>query len=339
VPAIHALSELELKAVCTAHEDTASASKEEFNAELGFHNFEAMVSHPDIDLVSVVVRVPGHYDLVMAALEAGKDVFCEWPLGANLAQAEEMARLASESKLRTAVGLQARSNPAYMYARELVQDGYVGEVVSARFSGVGEATTRRGNGRIWQGDRKNGANTLTITSGHSIDALNFILGDFEEVSARLATRITEWFNTDTGETMQVDSPDWISVSGRLVGGAEVSFLTTTVPHNPSGHHFEIYGREGTLAVTGDSPNTGSAQVHGSRGDEPLAPMETPEKFKLVPPGTPSGSPLNVAQAYARLADAWGSGNEFQPDFAHAVKLHTLIAAIEQSAEEGRSVRL
>ena len=69
VPALHALPEFELKAVCTAHEETAKASKEEFGAELGFNNFEAMVSHPDIDLIAVVVRVPGHYDLVMAALE------------------------------------------------------------------------------------------------------------------------------------------------------------------------------------------------------------------------------------------------------------------------------
>ena len=77
-------------------------------------------------------------------------------------------------------------------------------------------------------------------------------------------------NTDTGETMQVDSPDWISVSGRLASGAEVTFLTTTVPHHPSGQQFEIYGRDGTLVIKGDSPNTGSGQVHGARGDEPLA---------------------------------------------------------------------
>src|SRR6185369_16979637 len=120
----------------------------------------------------------------------------------------------------------------------------------------------RGNGRIWQGDRKNGANTLTISSGHSIDALNFVLGDFEEVSARLATKITEWHNTDTGETMQVDSPDWISVSGRLVGGADVAFLVATVPANPSGHRFEIYGTEGTLVISGGSANTGPNHLQG-----------------------------------------------------------------------------
>src|SRR5439155_2338210 len=120
----------------------------------------------------------------------------------------------------------------------------------AKLSGVSQAVTRRGEGRIWQGDRRNGANTLTIAGGHAIDALCLVLGEFEEVSARLATRITEWRNTDTGETMKVDSPDWISVSGRLDGGAEASFLVTTVPFNPSGSRFEIYGRAGTLVISG-----------------------------------------------------------------------------------------
>src|SRR3954453_23668313 len=245
VPALHALPDYELKAVCTAHEETAKASAEAFGAELAFHDFEEMIAHPDVDLIAVVVRVPGHHALVMSALEAGKSVFCEWPLGATVAEAQDMESLAKVRSVGTAVGLQARSDPAFMYARELVQQGSLGAIVSASMSVVSQAITQRGNGRIWQGDRRNGANTLTISGGHAIDALCFVLGEFEEVSARLATRITEWHNTDTGETMQVDSPDWISVAGRLGGGAEAAFLCTTVPHAASGNRFEIYGREGT----------------------------------------------------------------------------------------------
>src|SRR6202011_4642518 len=93
VPALHALPDYQLKAVCTAHPETAKASAEAFGAELAFSSFEDMVSHADVDLVVVSVRVPGHYDLVMQALEAGKAVFCEWPLGANVAEAEKMAKL------------------------------------------------------------------------------------------------------------------------------------------------------------------------------------------------------------------------------------------------------
>jgi predicted dehydrogenase len=339
VPALRALPEYELKAVCTAHEETASASAAAFGAELAFHDFDAMVACPDVDLVAVVVRVPGHYGLVARALEAGKAVFCEWPLGATLAQAEAMARLAGRRSLRTAVGLQARSDPTLMHARELVEQGYVGELLSANFSSVGQAVTERGPGRIWQGNRKNGANTLTIAGGHAIDALCFVLGELAEVSARLATRISEWHNTETGESMSVDSPDWVSLSGRLEGGAEVSFLVATVPFNPSGNRFEIYGREGTLLITGGSSNSGPNQLHGARGQEALTAMATPERFTLVPSGTPAGAPRNVAQAYARLAAAISTGDRFEPDFAHAVKRHRLIEAIERSAAEGRAVRV
>ncbi len=339
VPALKALSACELKAVCTAHRETASASAAAFGAELAFHRFEEMAAHPEIDLIAVVVRVPWHRDLVVRALEGGKAVFCEWPLGATLAEAESMATLASARRLRTAVGLQARSDPTLMYARELVQQGFIGEILSVNFSGISEAVTRRGNGRIWQSDRKNGANTLTIAAGHAIDALCFVVGEIDEVSARLATRIREWHNTDTGESVAVDSPDWVSLSGRLEGGAEVSIVVATVPSNPSGNRFEIYGRDGTLVITGGSLNSGPSQLLGARGKEPLTPLEVPARFTLVSDSVPSGPPRNVAQAYARLATAIAEGKPFEPDFAHAVKRHTLIAAIERSAAEGRSVRV
>ncbi|MFN8636468.1 MAG: Gfo/Idh/MocA family oxidoreductase [Chloroflexota bacterium] len=339
VPALNALPDFELKAVCTAHEETAAASQAAFGAELAYHDFEEMIANPDIDLISVVVRVPGHHALVMSALEAGKAVFCEWPLGASVAEAEDMMQMANTRSVATAVGLQARSDAAIMYARELVQQGYVGELVCVNYCGVSQVVSRRGNGRIWQGDRRNGANTLTIAGGHAIDAVNFVVGDFVEVTARLATRIAEWYNTDTGETMKVDSPDWINVAGRLAGGAEVSFLVTTVPSNPSGNRFEIYGREGTLVISGGSPNVGPSKLFGSQGDAPLAPIEPPEHFTLIPASIPAGPARNVAQGYMRLAQAMTSGAPYEPGFGHAVKQHALIAAIERSSAEGRTVRI
>lgn len=339
VPALHALDDYELWAVCTAHEDTARASADAFGAELAFHNFDDMVAEPDVDLVSVVVRVPGHHELVMKALQAGKNVFCEWPLGRTVEEAEQMASLAAERGVRTAVGLQARSDPTLMYARELVEQGHIGQVLSANLTNVTQAISRRGNGRIWQADRSNGANTLTIAAGHAIDALCFVLGEFDEVSARLKTTIPEWHNTDTGETVKVTSPDWIQVAGQLQSGAEVAFLVTTFPTNPTGNRFEIYGTEGTLVISGGSANLGPNQLRGARGTDALAPMEPPERFRLAPESTPSGSPQNVAQAYARIASAFNSNDSYQPDFAHAVRRHKLIEAIERSATEGRRVTL
>jgi predicted dehydrogenase len=296
VPALKALPHYELAAVCTSHEDTAKASAAAFGAGRAFHRFSDMAAHPDIDLIAVCVRVPGHRELVMAGLQAGKPVFCEWPLGANLAEAQEMAALARQRSLKTVVGLQARSDPAILYARDLIQEGYIGEVLTANLSTVAQAQLQRGPGRIWQGVRANGANPLTIAGGHAIDALCAVLGEFAEVSARVSTRIPEW-RTLEGKAVPVDAPDCINLVGRLASGAEVSVNVATVPSNPGGNRLEIYGREGALVIRADgSLNIGPSQVHAGKGKEPMAPMPVPSKYKVAPEGTPGGPPYNVAQA-------------------------------------------
>jgi predicted dehydrogenase len=339
VPALKALPQYQLEAVCTAHEDTAKASAAAFGAARGFHRFGDMAAAPDVDLVVVCVRVPGHRELVMAGLEAGKPVLCEWPLGKNLAEAEEMAARARQRSLTTIVGLQARSAPAIMYARDLIREGYIGEVLAANLSCVVQAQLQRGSGRIWQGVRANGANVLTITGGHAIDALCAVLGEFAEVSARVATRIPQW-RTLEGMPVTVDSPDSITVVGRMVGGAEVAINVAAVPSNPGGNRIEIYGREGTLVLHADgSFNTGSSELIAGRGKEPMAPMRAPAKFAFAPEGTPAGQPYNVAQAYARAADALRSRGSFDVDFDLAVQRHKLIDAIERSSATGRTVTL
>ena len=337
VPALKALPNYELKAVCTSHEDTAKASAAAFGAEKGFHRFADMTADPEVDLVVVCVRVPGHRDLVMGGLQAGKAVMCEWPLGRTLGEAEEMAGLAGQRSLKTIVGLQARSAPAILYAHDLIRDGHVGEVLTASLTCVVQAQLQRGPGRIWQGIRSNGANVLTITGGHAIDALCAVLGEFTEVSARVSTRIPEW-QTPDGKAVPVDSPDSINVIGRMASGAEVTVTVAAVPSNPGGNRIEIYGREGTMVLRADgSFNTGGSEIHVGRGKDKLAPMPVPAKYRFVPEGTPGGQPYNVAQAYARAADALRGRGAFDVDFGRAVRCHKLVDAIERSAASGRSV--
>lgn len=339
VPALRALPAYELKAVCTAHEATARASAEKYGAELAFHSMDDMVARPDIDLVIVCVRVPGHYDLVMKSLRAGKPTFCEWPLGANLKQAEEMAGLAREKSLRTIVGLQARSDPAVMYAHELIKEGYIGEVLAVHLSVLAAAQLERGTGRVWQGQRKAGANTLTIAGGHGLEALCTVLGEFAEVSARVATRIKAWRNTDTGENVPVDSPDVINAAGRLQAGAEVSVQIASVPFGGGSSRLDIYGREGAMTLAaGGALSVGPNRLLATRGREAAKELEVPDRFKLVPASTPAGSPRNVAQAFSRFVDTKAQGR-FGPDFDLAVTRHRLIDAIERSAAEARAVRL
>ena len=103
---------------------------------------------------------------------------------------------------------------------------------------------------------------------------------------------------------------------------------------------EIYGREGTLVVRADgSLNIGPSQVHAGKGKESMVSMPVPPKYSVVPESTPAGQPYNVAQAYARAADALRGTGAFDVDFNLAVQRHTLIDAIERSSSTGRSVKV
>jgi predicted dehydrogenase len=88
-----------------------------------------------LDLVTVSVKVPDHYEPVMAAIEAGKHVYCEWPLGRDTAEAERMLGAAERRGIRHAVGLQGQVSPAINYVKDLIAEGYVGRVLSATMIG------------------------------------------------------------------------------------------------------------------------------------------------------------------------------------------------------------
>src|ERR1044071_3189760 len=126
-PALLASPDVELTAVCTTRPESAEEAREAFGAKLAFSEWREMVRSPEIDAVAVVVRVPEHYGPTRAALEAGKHVYTEWPLGRNTAEAEELAALAREKGVITAVGLQSRVSPTLMQVKELLESGYVGD--------------------------------------------------------------------------------------------------------------------------------------------------------------------------------------------------------------------
>src|SRR5438874_4496976 len=105
LPALQASSDVELAAVCTTRADSAEAARRAWDAQLAFDDWRKMIASPEIDAVAIVVRVPSHYAPTKAALEAGKHVYCEWPLGRTTAEAVELLALAKAKRLVTAVGL------------------------------------------------------------------------------------------------------------------------------------------------------------------------------------------------------------------------------------------
>src|SRR6201993_4550370 len=117
IPALQALPDFEIIAVCTSRQESAEAAARHLGARLAFADCEKLAQHPDVDLVTVSVKVPDHYRPVMAAIEAGKHVYCEWPLGRDTAEAIRMLEAAQRRGIRHVVGLQGQMSPAINYRR------------------------------------------------------------------------------------------------------------------------------------------------------------------------------------------------------------------------------
>src|SRR6476646_2235644 len=130
VPAINDLPGLKLAAVATRNEWSARQAAEAFGSDRWFSDPFAMIRDDRIDVITISVKVPEHRELVLAALDAGKAVYCEAPLGRTVAETEEMA--SAVGSLHTAIGLQGRLNPAVRRAVQLLSSGKIGRPLNAR---------------------------------------------------------------------------------------------------------------------------------------------------------------------------------------------------------------
>jgi predicted dehydrogenase len=342
IPALKALPSFEITAVCTSRQETADETARRFDIPLAFHEPARLIQHPEVDLVSICLRVPFHHQLGMAALEAGKHLFCEWPLAATTVQAGEMRDLAHRKSVCHVVGLQARGAPVLNRARDLIADGYIGKPLSCTMI---VATPNWGDEftslRAYLADRSSGATLMTIPGGHSIDALCFCLGEFKELSSLVATQRRQVKNTETGETIQMTSPDQVLLNGVLANGALACVHVKGGTGNGVGFLFEIHGTGGDLVIgpvrsrPGSSVQISELNLKGSREGKPMEEIPVPESYRWVPLAMPAGPPFNVGQLFVRMAEAIREGKYAAPDFDLAVKRHHLLDVVQKASDIGR----
>ncbi|MFJ7076904.1 Gfo/Idh/MocA family protein [Streptomyces sp. NPDC098781] len=337
LPALQQLDGFELRALSASSAESARQAAEKYGVARSFGTAGELAAADEVDLVVVTVKVPDHREIIQSALAAGKMVFSEWPLGNGLAEAEELATTAAVRGLHTFTGLQARSAPAVRYLRDLVADGYVGEVLSTSLvaSGGGWGAVFPENGAYLL-DRANGATMLTIPFGHTMSGLTMVLGDVEKITAVTATRHREVKDPQSGRVYRPDAADQVVFGGVLSSGAVASVHYRGGISRGTNFHWEINGTDGDLVVTGDTGHLqlGEFSIDGAHGsDAKLSRLVIPERYfnpalqKLR--GTPA---YNVGAAYAQIQrDLTQDGSEV-PDFAHGARHHRLLDRIERAAE-------
>lgn len=193
-------------------------------------------------MIVISVKVPHHYPLVKAALEAKKDVFVEWPLAASLQQAEALTALARQQGVRTMVGLQARQSPSIRRAREIVASGDLGDILGTTMLGTGTIFGPQvTQPYLYLSDIEAGANLLTIPAGHAVDALCYVLGgELVDVQATLANLRPELELVDDAgnkvKTVPKTAHDYVAWTARVARKTGVSAGTSkgkSASTNPS----------------------------------------------------------------------------------------------------------
>jgi predicted dehydrogenase len=337
LPAIEAQKDkFEITAVANSRYESSLKAAKAADIPNAFENAEALVKSDEVDIVAVTVRVPVHKDVVMKAIEAGKTMYCEWPLGKDLAEAEELARLAREKNIRTFIGTQALGSPAIWHLKKLMNEHYIGEVLSHSVIGYG---------RIWGAeisdeadekyllDKENGATMLTIPVAHTLAAVQDVFGRFKDLTSVLATRRKKIHLKESDLLFDMTSPDQVGIQAVLEDGSIFSLhYRGGMPPDGNGLTWEINGTKGIIRITG---LTGSIQVEELKigacleGETEFKELKIPyETLKLCPDQYVPG---NVARMYQLMYDDLVNHSYKAPDFDYAVELHRLIDRIEKAS--------
>ena len=332
IPAIAGVGGLTLAAVATRSPESAKAAAEAFGAERWSDDAFSLVRSDDIDIVTVCIRVPSHREIVLAALAAGKAVYCESPLGRSVAEGEEMADAARSSGSATAIGLQARHNPSARRAADLVASGAIGRPLTAHVvsttSGFGPVTLS-GYAYFYAADA--GANLVTISGGHTLDLIEAVLGGFAEVEARAPILFPSIKLMDTGAEVVNETANHLSVLGRLSTGCEVS-VDIGGGRSPEDTPFslEVRGSEGALTLKGGHPFGFQAGDFELTASVPFDPPEAPQTT-----GGLLGAAINVGEIYAQLARDVRDGSRSSLGFEHAAHNSRLMQVVSEAARTGR----
>ncbi|KAI0028493.1 NAD-binding Rossmann fold oxidoreductase [Vararia minispora EC-137] len=302
---------------------------------------EAISADPDVDVVVISVKVTEHAAAAMPAIKAGKDIFVEWPLGKNLAEAKVITQAAQERGVRTMVGLQSWQVPPFKKVQEWIEAGKIGRVISTswyalKIPDIGFNKPFVTAGYDYTIDPENGATFLDISIAHNFSAVTRALGRFRTLSATVVAgfreiKIADALDSEDPRIIPSSLPDQWSISGVLESGALFSgtwlSLGKTLPVGQPSLVWEIVGTEGKIRIESDNPWTA------------VIPMSLPPEAVFLNGERISFVEENAAQTPSgRAWEMFAKGEPGSyPTFEDAVEIHRLVDAVKKSSAEGRTV--
>jgi predicted dehydrogenase len=336
-----------MKGVCARREETLPEALELGGYEFGTTNYDELIERADVHIIHVCTPNALHRDQVVKAIEAGKHVYCDKPLGASYEDCADMVAAANAAPdVVTQVALQYRFYPCTMRAKQLVDEGFLGKVYSFRACYLHASSIDPNKPLKWKLDKSQGGGGVLYDLGsHVMDLVNYLIGPFGSVCAETHTAIKQRPHPETGELLDVQTDDQAVMLVRTQEGALGSVEASKIATGTNDElRVEIHGEKGAMRLNLMDPNW--LEVYDTRekgapigGDRGYKKIETVSRYPAPGGGFPAPA-LNVGWLRSHVGclynflAAIGGTETAHPTIPEAADLQRVMDAAYRSAEGG-----
>ncbi len=330
--------------------DTPVGKAREMAAQFGFSratdDWQALVRDPHVDIVSITTPNALHHKMALAALKAGKHVWCEKPMALTLAEAEDMARAAKAFGCKTLLGYNYICNPAFRHAQRLIADGRIGHPV--HFRGWVDEDYQADPDLPWTWRTRKADAGLGALGDLGCHLISMTLGLMGPIKSLIADSqiIHQTRPLPEGGRAAVENDDTATAILRFASGAQGSISTSRSAWGRKNRlDWEVHGTKGMITFAQERMN--ELQLYVNEG--PIAeqgfrtilsgPAHPPYSQFTPAPGHQLGfNDLKVIEAAEFLA-AINGGPAAWPDFSAGCAIERIIHGIAEAAATGQRLSL
>lgn len=332
-----------LVGVATSRPESAETARVHGGFEMGTGDWRELVARPDIQIIDIASPNTLHAEQLLAAMEAGKHIYCDKPLVVTMKEAEQIARALPAWRGIGQMTFQNRFFPATLRARQLVEEGFIGKVMGLRAVYLHPGSVDPAAPMKWKLRKSAGGGVLRDIGSHLLDLVDWLVGPIEAISA--TTRILHSRRPDgRGGTETVEAEDQVVMTVRLAGGALGTLEASKISVGSEDDlRFEISGDRGALRFNLMNPDfldayslsDSDAPLGGTRGWKSIATIQrygAPAAFP--PPRSTTGWLRAHAHCLYTFLRAVADGKQGEPSLARGIAVQRMMECAERSAETG-----
>jgi predicted dehydrogenase len=334
--------------VATSRPETAEKAAREIGCDFWTADYHELLARPEVDLVDCCVPNHKHEEIVLAAAQAGKHIYCEKPLSMNVAEGQRMVQAVTQAGVKSQMTFNFRFFPALTRARQLVEAGFLGNLFSFRGRYYRSSYIDPNKPLSWRLSKAiSGGGALFDLGSHILDLVYYLLGDFDSVQATLDTLIKERpVAAGAAEKAPVDVDDialmHLHMASGTLGSVEISRMGTGAANDLQ---LEIFGDKGAIRFNSTDPSwlevydvrDPEQPLGGMRGFRRVETIQRHEGQKSPDWTMPPGFVRTHAECQYQFLKALSEERPPSPSLADGLKVQEVMEAALRSSAEGRWV--